>query len=619
IYYELFKINSTSNTQKAIYYCQLAYRLSSQYKHVKLQVNSSYDLANLYDANNKPDSSITYFHKAIEVSSLNKLNDWLIYLYNELGQLHRRIDVYDSALHYFTLSYNVANETHALQGQAIATYNIGIVHSNLENYKEAVLHFKEAIQIKQSNGITQGLNLNLINLARVLNIQGLHDEAIQQLKQVELNCKTGCDENILADLHYQLGYSDLFNGKSEEAYTLFTKALVLARKNNIDQTIANCLFQLSSLEFDREAYQESLKLLTEAEHVAVKINHRRLLKDIYLLYSKVYAKMKLDDKGLRYKEKYHQLKDSIFNQNMVNYVSDIRLTQQSKKSDAIIEQKETALSASYIIIAMLVVIAILAITIIILVSRALVSSRKHREAMELHIVQTLDYREYSEKELFKTHMEFTSLSSRVTNFLNSPVALLLALATDLKSNATTNEQTEAANKMIRACTDIIIVLNNMNDLILYKNHEVIADEIDIASLAEEVSKDFKEMKSFVLLTINIEPPANRSIKSDKKLLKAAMQHAINYFSHVSESNPVIEIIFSMVSDNMLKVSVKHHSVIDYIVPFRSQFNHLTVMVTSGKLGGDFQVVKHEDYTVFEVYIPVNFPATIDKTSRRNIS
>jgi len=388
IYYELFKLNKTSDIQKAIHYSKLAYHLSSRYKHFSLQINLCYDLANFYDANKKPDSSVIYFHKAIQLSSLNKSNDWLIYLYNDLGLHHQRLDVYDSALHYFLLSYNLANENQSYESQAAASHNIGLVNSYLMNYSDAIFYFKESIAIKTKNRITKDLVLNYLNLARAYNEQGSYKEALEQLRILESNCKTGCDDAVLADLYYGLGHSSLKNGSTSGAYNFFKKALALARKNNNNkQTLANTLFHLSIFASNRRAYAEALEYLGESEKIAQEINHRRLLRDVYNQLSIVYDKTGSTSKTLHYQKLYWQLKDDIFNEGVANNVKNIQLSEQRKQSDAIIKEKETELWGAYIITLLYVLIFILMCIVVYLVFKALVISRQHRAKLEADILQ----------------------------------------------------------------------------------------------------------------------------------------------------------------------------------------------------------------------------------------
>jgi len=350
LYYELFKLTKTSNQQKANHYSQLAYQLSGGYNHFLLQTKVCYALAYMHDdVTNQPDSSSMYYHKAIQIASSHNLKDWLVNLYNDLGLHHQRLDVYDSAIHYFLLTFNLASENQSYQSLSITSQNIGLVNSYLENYTEAIYYFNKAIAIKNEHQITRGLEINYLNLARVYSEQGDYNNAIAQLKKVESICTSGCDDNTLAGLNYSLGYANFKRGNEEKSYTLFSKALAFARKGGNKQWLSNTLFQLSYFSIANKDYNEALCYLQEAEMIATEINHRRLLRNIYEQYSIVYDNTGDVDQAHYYEKLFIQLKDNIFNKTVANNI----LREHRMQSDAIIHEKETELWESYIVTSLL--------------------------------------------------------------------------------------------------------------------------------------------------------------------------------------------------------------------------------------------------------------------------
>lgn len=617
-YYELFKVNRTKDIKKAKYYAKHSFILSKKYNHHQIHAKACRALGFTFSLTNEIDSARFYYHRGIQISKVNNFSNSLFDLYNDLGLLHRQHDFYDSALYYFMLSYNLAKESQDFKNTAAASHNIGLIYYDLENYKESIDHFNEAIKIKTDNGIALGLNRARINLARTLNVQGLYERADEQLQNIKNDCKTNCDEIILADLNYEFGYSSLMQKKTEEAFNFFSEALMLSRKNNIKQTTAHSLYHLSVITFNTKKIEQSFNYLNEAKTIAKEINHRRLIRDIYHQLSTAYTILGENDKAIQNEILYVHLKDSIFNINVANNVKNIQITEHSRKSNAVIKEQEIALSNSYIFIALLGCVILLTFAVIYLIARALISSRKHRQEMELHVVQMLNYRQYSEKEQFRNHMEFTSLVSRVTGFLNTPVASLFGIAQSVKNATNPTALDKAANKMLRVCSDIHVVLKNMNELLLYKNHDLATEELIVADLIDDVKNDFKKQKSFLILNVTVDFSVSPTINTDKQLIQAAIIHAIKYFDH-TEASPIVELILSRYDENTLRIVIKHHSKSNRALPYRTQFNHLTVFVISGKLGGDFQITQFEDHTLFEIFVPSNLPTTKAQTSNENIS
>lgn len=613
IYYELFKLTRSSNEQKASLYYQKAYNLSRDSHHTTLHINLCYDVADWYDLNNKPDSATVYFHRAIQTSSSHGLKDWLIYLYNDLGLFHQRLDLYDSALHYFINSHNLACESHASKAQAVASHNIGLVYYHLENFKESSDYFTEAIQTKLENGITQGLNRAIINLARVLNVQGLYERAYEELQKVKMNCSNDCDDFILADLYYEFGYTNLMQNKISTAHDFFSKALDHSRANDNRQTTANSLYYLSSIAINNQEIDLGLKYMDEAEAIAKEIKHRRLLRDIYHQLSAVYYKINENDKAIRCENLYMHLRDSIFNINIANNVKNIQLAEQRKQSDIIITEKQTELWKSYSISILLFIVFVLTCVVVYLIYRSLRDSRLHRDSLRDEIMTMLDDHENQQRELFQSHLELTATTSRINGLIKEPLSSMLRIAKNFPN------ETQDVNNMIKLCENTLLALEDVDELILCKNLSVAPEAIDINSLTQEVNRNFKKVNSFLLLTIAVHNSVVHKVKTDRTLLLAAINHAILYFDY-NNHNPIVELILEQ-SDcgGITKFTIKHSLVDSTPLPHKNQLNQLTVMIAARKLNGSFMITQRDDHTAFEIYIPTDYTHAENKVGKQNIS
>jgi len=617
ICYELFKVYRVSDIQNAKYYAKEAFQLASKYGHYLLQAKACRALAYAYNKSNELDSTRCYFHDGIQISLQHNFTAVLTDLYNDFGLFYERLDVYDSALHYFTLSYNLANQSQSYKAQAIASANIGLVYSNLENYVEAAVYFKQADHIVDKYQITENfdLNLNHMNLARVFNEQGLYSEAIEQLKKIEVNCKNGCDDNTLTGLNYGLGYANLKKGNKTEAYDLFTQALAFARKCGDKQWLANTLYQLATFSITNNNYSEAIQYLSNAETIAREISHRRLLRDTYHQLSTVYDKMGNSKKARQYEQLHWHLKDSIFNEVVARNLKNIQLSEQRKESNAIIEQKETALEKSYILAIILAINCAMALAIAYLIYRFLKASKTNKKEIDNHIVKLLDESENKQKELFRSQMEYDALSSRVRSFLSGPVATLGGMGHVFKNVATLDDLQECAEKLLWLTSNIQTVLENMNELVLVKHYDVAFTELNISVLVEDIRK----MSTYPLLTVTVNKSVSLFIiESDKTLLLMLINNAIRYFDHSNE-NPVVELFFDQLkAESVTKVTIKHYSTNNVSIPHKNQFNLLTVLMASGKLNAEALLIQHSDHTVFEIFIPTDFTTRRNKSIEENI-
>lgn len=618
IYYELFRKNRISDKIIAKHYAHKAYYFSSIYHNTTIQIKSSHALGYLFNKSNSFDSASLFYHKSIRLCKLNEVPDRLIDIYNDLGTLHEKLDVYDSALHYFLLSFSLAKANNSEEDQAIASYNIGHIQSYLENYEEALLYVRQAIEIEARLSITKGFNTNHICLARILNETGQYDEALKHLSKVQENCNGNCDANTLIGLYYQQGYSLLLKGNKKGSRTFFNKALHLARKNDSKKWLANTLYNLSFLPIENGEYKDAEKYLLEAEKIANSINHRRLLRDIYSQLSVLHDKMQKPGDALKYERKYIILKDKIFNNSVANNVKKLELTQQRKDSDAIIHEKDIELWKSRILVILSAVCIILAFTVIFVVYRLLERTREYKAEMQNQVIRMLDERENWKRELFRAKMELIALQNRVSGFLTGPVASLGGLGDVMNKAATMEEMKQVGVMLSNLCRNITTVLHNMSEIIILKNQEVEPTLFEIQDFKEDINNNFKKLKKFLLLTITVKPSVEKTLWTDKAFLDAILRHGISYFDHSNE-DPIVEVIFDQfASDGITKITIKHHSTNNRSIPYKNQFNYLTVMIAAGKLNGDISLGEYPDHTLLEIYIPTVYVEAVvkpvDKTS-----
>jgi tetratricopeptide (TPR) repeat protein len=597
---------------KAKSYAKIAFKLSTDNKHYLIQTKSCRALAYLYDISNQLDSANIFYHYGIRIGLTHNFKDRVIDLYNDLGLLHDRLDVYDSALHYYFLSYNLASQIQSYKDEAIACHNIGLVYSHLQNYDEALAHFTKTVDIKIKHGIAENLNLNLTNIASILNEKGLHKEAMLHLRKVEANCKNGCDEITLADLYFEFGYSYLKKGLLTEAYDFLIQALNHARKGDSRQTIANSLYQLSYFPLNREAYPEAISYLHEAETIALEISHRRLLRDIYQQLSIIYTKTGSIEKAMHYQTRFIELKDSIFNKNVANNLKNIQLSQHRKQSNQIIQEKESALWKSNFVAIFLTVNCILALAIIYLVYRSLGESKRTKKQMEIELIKLLDERDKNQKELYRSRMEFSSLLNRVTGFLLGPIATLLGLSNVSKGSVTFEEANEYLNKIRDICSRHIMgVFHKITELHTIREQEVVIENVGVANLSERIYNNFKTPNDFSLLTITVQKSMPATLRTDYGLITTLISSGIRYFNKPHDVSP-IEVNFEQ-HEASVTITIKNHCNPANLIPYENLFNLFVAQVTAWKLKGDTALTERNDHALLKIFIPTDYTLLTTET------
>jgi len=601
IYYELSKACLGKHNTKAKHYADTALSLSTIFNHRTLQIKASRLLGYCSEISSDWNSAFKFYHKGALIARRHNLDRNLIDTYNDIGYLHQQLDVYDSALHYFTLSDILAEKSASPSVQAIIASNIGYVNSYLRNYREALTYYKKAIHIEEQNKTSSLLALNHVNLARIYcDIDSL-EEANKEIRLVEKMCLKNCDSVSLAHLRYEKGYFLVRSAKPNDAYSFFENALVIANKVDDKQLASNALYQIASLYADDGLNEKAVEHLLKAKDLAEAISHRRLLIDIYYKLSELYGKLNVANLELRYHKLYSSLENNIFNQSVANNVQSIQLDQQRKKNDVILAGKNSELWK----LSNLSVIAVIGFIIALIFSFMIIQDMRVKKMIKKNDIanRMLVSNEMQLREIFRLNLQLDELSTRVTSVLQGPVATLAGLGNVMKNVKTADEYNECVNKLSLSCMKIDAVLKNMKELVLVKNHYVDPEIVNVSDLSTHIHNDFKKIKSFLLLNIDIRKSVIKDLYTDKFLLLALISNAICYFSHLNEV-PVVEITFEQSNDSDITIiTVKHPAPHSEIIPDENHINHLTAIVIAGRLKGWATVIGHTEYSKIEIKIP----------------
>ncbi len=164
--------------------------------------------------------------------------------YSDLGNNYFYMQMYDSALHYYTLAHENALKYNDTLGMAYTLNNIGLYYKVKKDYEKAIKYFNEAIfydeLIKNRYGI---INSNS-NIAQVYFLQGNYKKAIE----ICLTYYNEAKENEMLILQSELNkvlaesYENLKN--YEKSITYYKELL------DLKDTLSQSKFKMLSSDFD---------------------------------------------------------------------------------------------------------------------------------------------------------------------------------------------------------------------------------------------------------------------------------------------------------------------------------------------------------------------------------
>lgn len=623
LYYELFKIHLSQDIGQAKDYAYKSFEVAKNVGHPRGIAKACRALAYVYNMQEMRDSCSLYLYKGIQISKDYKLRQTLMSLSIDLGLFYEKQDFYDSALKYYGDALEIAVQIDSKEGQAAVHNNIGLVFYYLSNYDEALNNLQLALEIKRKNKMEDGLSLNLMNIALIYNDQGKYNNAIEALREVEERCKSGCSTKINSELFYGLGYSYKQKGQLDLAKSYLVKSVGLARECNNIKALANGLYNLSLISYNDREFKVTLDYLAEAETLSKQINLRRLQRDIYGTYKKVFEEIGDLTKVVEFQNKYMSLKDSIFNEQLATNLKEIQLDAQRKQSDVIIQQKESEIERVRLITTLIGVISVLLVIVTLLIYRNYRVSHRMKGILEKEIEKRTGELVKSNADLTQMTQEYDQLVYRASHDIRGPLATLMGLTNIAKQDyEEPNRVRDYLSKIESTALGLNQTLSQLMETNRIRNLPICVEEVDMNSLLDEAYSSFKTLNHFPLISLRIEKGDWKNpLLSDKNLVSfiitKLLDNAFRYFS-IHKREKYIKVSWSQeadktiiaVEDNGLGINAEAKEKIFQLFYVASDVHGsglglFLAQMAANRLGGRIILARSADPTIFKLVITTN--------------
>jgi len=358
----------------ALYMASLALNMSDQIGYDKGKAEALYQKSVLYKNMGQLDSAIYFTKLSEKIFKQIGFHPGIAYNNNLLGSILRRKGLLSSALENHKESLNIFTKTNDSIGLA-KTYNyIGIIYKDLAKYDSAVVYYLKLIRISEMIDYTNGYISGLLNtgqvyleleetekakkylfrgLARITNLNdakrsGLIYNKLGTANYIEnkndsafyyynLALKEYKSINLISGIaHVNVNMAIIF--ENNENYKEAHKKYQIAKSNfeqiDLQSGILKVLINLAVINEKQKKYQRAINYYDSALYLAHEIGAKDELLTIYDNMHKTYKLSGNNDKSLEYLTKYIQLKDSIFNLEKTEIISDLELKYEKEKNEA---------------------------------------------------------------------------------------------------------------------------------------------------------------------------------------------------------------------------------------------------------------------------------------------
>ena len=217
------------SADSTVYYARQALIAASD---AGLKVKEAAALKNLgigYDILGKSDSAFHYMGLAL--TTAKELNDKVLIgrNLNNLGFAHQRRGHYEVALKYYLESLEVSETINDLT-QGVTLMNIGLLQQKIEDYDNALLHFRRGLQFAQAEKNTFRIASCLYNIGTIYLLQKNYESARTYFQKAKKYAIKNGDDLLTVKILLSAGRVHRAEGNLSDAKNNFNESFNLARK-----------------------------------------------------------------------------------------------------------------------------------------------------------------------------------------------------------------------------------------------------------------------------------------------------------------------------------------------------------------------------------------------------
>lgn len=280
----------------------------------------------VYESLSNYNKSLEYLLRALKVYEEIDDKTGVASSYGNIGIVYKDLSNYDKSLEYHLKSLKISREINDLKGIANSMDNIGIIYENLNNYKKAIEYYTESMEIESEIGDDLGVASSLNNIGIIYDEQGKQQKAIKNYNDaLDIYRKIGHKSGIANTLN-NLGvvYENLLD--FEEALIYHQESLSMFEIIGHKKGYAASLNNIGSVYLKMGKTAEGIKHLEEALDVALMIETKDLVIEIYGKLSKCHEEMGDYKTALNNFKLFSAIKDSIFNKEKIEKIAGMQTT-----------------------------------------------------------------------------------------------------------------------------------------------------------------------------------------------------------------------------------------------------------------------------------------------------
>lgn len=325
-----FKLNDLEQTLK--YFLASADNYKAINDPVKLGEEYN-EIGVIYKNLGQYDKAINFYNSAIE--NFDKVNYPLGNgnAYVNMGQAYSYLGNYEKAIEFYIKSIKIWEELDDQDGLALANGNLGNLYYNLREYSKSLEYFQEAKKLFIALDKQHSLATLLNNIGLIYNSLDDNEKALEYFESALELSKTLDYKSGMALALSNTGRIHQDEKQYQEAIKNYKDAIHLFKEINNKSLESGRLIDLGEVYTSSGNYQEAFSKLTEGLQLAIEINDAGRELYSYKALFEYFEVTKDYNQSLAYYKKYAALKDSVFNIQKREQITEIQTRYETEKKE----------------------------------------------------------------------------------------------------------------------------------------------------------------------------------------------------------------------------------------------------------------------------------------------
>ncbi|MES2417847.1 MAG: sensor histidine kinase [Bacteroidota bacterium] len=322
---------STVNFDRALSFGQAELQLAEQLKDTASIALAYSDIGNTYTRANHLQEALSFHLKSYTLREKLGLKAKAAGSISNIAVIYKQLGKYKEALSFMHRSLKIYEEAGDESKQALVLGNIGNVYIAYKKFEPAKENYQRAIVLAKKTNATTILANAHSGLLQYYFQQNKYKDALRQafiaekyLKQLQAKIDLATVYNSIGQIYYE-------EGKLELAMKYYNNSLAIRVFMKDKLGIASCYKNMGAAYAKLKNYPLAEKYLNESILIFKEIDSKDYLREAYGLLANVFEAKNDEANALKFFKKSIAFKDSIYNKQASDKISELQIAYQTEK------------------------------------------------------------------------------------------------------------------------------------------------------------------------------------------------------------------------------------------------------------------------------------------------